>query len=238
MEGLAEKGVKMRFPVEKGSRMQSVVEAFRSEIEAFVGALDALPEPAWSRPTRCTPWLVGDVVGHVITVIGRVPAMIAARAPERAEVTAVGYYRADERFSPAANQERVRLAAARAALPRIPSLTLPRELQSVGEQVVQACRREPDDRVVRTRHGDAMLLGDFMLTRVLETALHGIDVADALPEASWLTKEASLVLCSMLFENPTGFTHPADEVLRRATGRSPLAAGDFAANGLRDLALG
>lgn len=43
----------------------------------------------------------------------------------------------------------------------------------------------PVDRLVRTRHGDAMLLRDFMVTRVVELAVHRPDLADALDGPPW-----------------------------------------------------
>jgi hypothetical protein len=43
----------------------------------------------------------------------------------------------------------------------------------------------PNDRLVRTRHGDAMLLRDFMVTRVVELAVHRPDLADALDSPPW-----------------------------------------------------
>ncbi|MFI8504487.1 hypothetical protein ACIGFK_39190 [Streptomyces sp. NPDC085524] len=46
--------------------------------------------------------------------------------------------------------------------------------------ITDLTRKESERRVVRTRHGDAMLLADFMLTRVFEVAVHGSDLADAL----------------------------------------------------------
>jgi hypothetical protein len=46
--------------------------------------------------------------------------------------------------------------------------------------VDRLCRAEPEGHVVRTRHSDPMLLSEFLLTRVVEVAVHGLDLADAL----------------------------------------------------------
>jgi hypothetical protein len=54
--------------------------AFHDETVAFTEALGGLPVSAWDHPTRCEPWQVRDVVGHVITVLARVPEMVAAPA--------------------------------------------------------------------------------------------------------------------------------------------------------------
>ncbi|MGC4770453.1 maleylpyruvate isomerase N-terminal domain-containing protein [Micromonospora sp. DT44] len=213
------------------------------EIDAFVGALAQVSALGWERPTRCDPWRVRDVVGHVIVVLSRVPDMVAAPAPERAVTTAAGYYRADGRFSDDTNDERVRTAQRRAADPD--AATLVRDLANIGRTVVEVCREEPVDRVVRTRHGDAMLLSDFLTTRLVEVALHGLDVADALPHEPWLTPAATEHLLRLLFGSQWRVAVKATgdpiTLLRKATGREPVTADDRRALdhlGLRPLTLG
>jgi hypothetical protein len=69
---------------------------------------------------------------------------------------------------------------------------------------------------VRTRHGDVMLLTEFMRTRVLELAVHGLDLATGLGRDPWLTGAG-------------------------AAGRSPLTAAErqvVESTGVRWLALG
>jgi uncharacterized protein (TIGR03083 family) len=213
------------------------------EIGAFAGALAQVSAAGWERATRCDPWRVRDVVGHVIVVLSRVPDMVAAPAPERAATTAAGYYRADGRFSDDTNDERVRTAQRRAADPD--AATLVRDLADAGRTIVEVCRTEPADRVVRTRHGDAMLLSDFLTTRLVEVGLHGLDVADAVPCEPWLTPAATEHLLRLLFgpqwQVAVDATGDPITLLRRATGREPVTADDRRALdhlGLRRLTLG
>ncbi|MEU8660064.1 maleylpyruvate isomerase N-terminal domain-containing protein [Actinoplanes philippinensis] len=98
--------------------------AFTAEAAAFAAALRQLPADAWRAPTRCVPWQVSDLIGHVITAVSRTPAMIAAPAPDHADTTATGYYRADKRFSDSANADRVQTAQQRAATGWTPALLL------------------------------------------------------------------------------------------------------------------
>jgi hypothetical protein len=58
------------------------------------------------------------------------------------------------------------------------------------QQVDRLCRAEPEGRVVRTRHSDPMLLSEFLLTRVVEVAVHGLDLADALGREPVTREEA------------------------------------------------
>ncbi|MEV4533982.1 maleylpyruvate isomerase N-terminal domain-containing protein [Asanoa sp. NPDC049518] len=215
-----------------------VLTALRDEADAFVAAL-ALVD--WDRPTRCTPWLVRDLVGHVVTVLGRVPPMVAAVVPGRADTDVAGYYRDDERFSAAANADRVRTAHDRAGVPDLAG-----DLGRIADEVVEVCREQPADRVVRTRHDDAMLLSDFLLTRLFETAVHGLDVADALRRPPWLTAGATQLLLPLLFGQGWAAAVAAlgrddAQVLRMATGRAAVSDEESArltVLGLRPLTLG
>lgn len=100
----------------------SVLVAVGDEADASATALSGLPAPAWERPTRCVPWRVRELVGHVITALGRVPDAVAEPVPDRPDTTATTYYRADERFSGEANADRVRTARDRAAAPDVATL--------------------------------------------------------------------------------------------------------------------
>lgn len=218
--------------------------AFRAEADALIGALGELAPPAWERVTRCAPWRVRDVVGHVITVLARVPDMIAAPEPRRPDTTATGYYRPDHRFSDTANASRVETARGRAA--GLDNAALVQDLAETATTVVTSCRHERAGRIVQTRHGDAMLLTDFLTTRVVELAVHGLDVADALEQQPWLTAPAAHHLQRLLFGadwQPAVKTLGWDPVtlLRKTSGRAPVTpdeAADLAGLGLRALALG
>lgn len=218
--------------------------ALRAEAVAFAACLGELTPADWERPTRCAPWPVRDVVGHVITVLGRVPDMIAAAAPRAPDTTATGYYRADDRFSVTSNTDRVRAAHARAG--SRDGRSLAREFSATVRTVLTAAAGEPAGRLVRTRHDDAMLLSDFLTTRVVELAVHGLDVADALDRPAWLTAPAADHLSELLF-GPAWRTAVAElgwdraTLLRRTTGRAPVTTADTArltGLGLRPLTLG
>jgi hypothetical protein len=90
----------------------------------------------------------------------------------------------------------------------------------------ELCRTESVHRVVRTWHGDAMPLADFMLTRVFEVAVHGIDLADALGlEASLRPQAADLLLEILVGPDMSGMTELGwshARFLRKITGCEPL----------------
>ncbi|WP_369795975.1 maleylpyruvate isomerase N-terminal domain-containing protein [Actinoplanes sp. N902-109] len=220
------------------------LEAFREESDAFIGALAELPMSAWDRRTRCDPWQVRDVVAHVITVLARVPDMIAAPAPARPDTTATDYYRADHRFSDTANADRIRMSQQRAAVRDATSLV--QDLTVTAQSVITHCRQEPIGRIVETRHGDAMLLPEFLSTRIVELAVHGLDVADAAGRRPWLTTAAAEHLQRLLFgpdwlTSVTALGWDAVTLVRKTTGRGPVTAQEDAElrrRGLRRLTLG
>jgi uncharacterized protein (TIGR03083 family) len=223
-----------------------VLEAFRLEAEELSRAVAGLPESAWDRPTRCEPWSVRELLGHVRVVIAWLPQMLDGPAPDKAEVSAAEYYRPDDRFSPQTNAARLGLAQDHAA-GHVSGAALAEDFAATWQQVDQMYRGEAEDRVVRTRHGDAMLLSEFLLTRVVEIAVHGLDLADALGREPWLTAEAGTAVLELLL-GPDQLDGAARELgwdrptfLRKVTGRAALDAPESAQVkrlGIRWLTLG
>ncbi|MFI6401454.1 maleylpyruvate isomerase family mycothiol-dependent enzyme [Streptomyces sp. NPDC050548] len=205
---------------------ERVVEAFRLEATQLAQAMTGVSAAEWRLPTRCAPWKVGDLLAHVRVVIAWLPGMLAAPAPTRAEVSATEYYRPDDRFTPDTNAARIALAQDHAA-GQLSGAALVDDFNATWQQVDRLCRAEPEGRVVRTRHGDPMLLSEFLLTRVVEVAVHGLDLADALGREPWLTPEAADLVQGLLL-GPDG-TAALEHLgwgqlrfLRKATGREPI----------------
>lgn len=202
------------------------LEAFHDEAAALSEAVDTLDEPAWGRPTRCTPWSVRELLGHVRVVIGWLPQMLEGPAPDKPEVSATEYYRPDARFSPESNAARIDLARDLAA-GHGDGAGLAKDYAATWQRVSRLCRDEPAGRVVRTRHGDAMLLSEFLLTRVVEVAVHGLDIADALDREPWLTARAEAAVLNLVM-GPEHRDHIRDlhwdgpTALRKVTGRAAL----------------
>jgi hypothetical protein len=162
---------------------------------------------------------VRELLAHITVATGRVTGMPADPAPPAAEISAAGYYRVDARFSPETNAARVTLAQRAAGTAE--------DFDSAWRRAAAACESEGADRVVRTRHGDAMLLTDFLLTRIVELAVHGVDLSDALGREPWVTPEALAVLGEFWLgprwrETVETLRWTPGDVLRKPTGRAPL----------------
>jgi uncharacterized protein (TIGR03083 family) len=205
---------------------RSALEAFRCEAGELSRALSGVRGGDWARPTRCEPWSVREVLGHIRVVIGWLPQMVEGPEPDTADVSAARYYRPDDRFSPQTNATRIQLARDLAA-DHVDGAGFVADFASTWQQVYRQCRDESVDRVVRTRHGDAMLLSEFLVTRVVEVAVHGLDIADALDREPWLTAEAEetvlgLVIGPQYRDHMRELQWDGPTALRKVTGRAAL----------------
>ncbi|WP_425562881.1 maleylpyruvate isomerase N-terminal domain-containing protein [Micromonospora maritima] len=222
--------------------MAPVRAAFRDECARLERVLHGLDDAALDRPTPCPPWLVRDLLAHVSTGAGRLAGMLAEPAPPHAEVDAAGYFGA-AKFSPPVDRERI--DGARRAARELPGVAeVAREFGRAWRATDTAVAGAPADRVVRTRHGDAMAVDEFLRTRVVEVAVHGLDLADALDRSSWTTAAAAAVVVDLLTGGrpvPARLGWDASTMLRKATGRLPVGDAERAAlaeAGIRRLAFG
>jgi len=202
------------------------LKAFRGEAEALSRAVEGLSEAQWARATRCEPWTVRELLGHVRVVVGWLPQMLGDSAPDEARVTAAQYYRPDARFSASGNAARIELARSRAA-EHAEGAGLAADFTATWHLAYALCRDEPSGRVVRTRHGDAMLLTEFLRTRVVEVAVHGLDMADALDREPWLTAQAEeavldLVIGPSFRDHMRALDWDGATAVRKVTGRAAL----------------
>lgn len=227
-------------PVRNHQRMPpTTVAAFAAEAANLTAAMATVTEDEFARPTRCDPWTVRDLLAHVGMATDIVAGMLAEPAPASAEIDAAGYYRPDKRFSAATNSARV--AAAIAAAQRAESgAHLVGRFDRTWREVYALVTAQPANRIVRTRHGEAITLADFMITRVVELAVHGLDLADALARRPWLHDAAAKVVTRLLL--PRGSESTMDSLgwdrltlLRKATGRDQVT--DTERDRLRDIGL-
>ncbi|WP_433550628.1 maleylpyruvate isomerase N-terminal domain-containing protein [Micromonospora zamorensis] len=221
--------------------MDPVRAAFSAECARLTEILAELTDADLDRPTDCPPWTVRELIAHVHTGVGRLTGMLAAPAPPRAEVDAASYF-GGAKFTPQVDADRIdggRRDAAQADRAGLAS-AFDRAWRATDAAVAAA----PPERVVRTRHGDAMRLTEFLRTRVVEVGVHGLDLAAALGRPPWLTPPAAAVITDLL---SGGRPVPAElrwdrlTLIRKTTGRVALTASERAAvdaAGFRWLAFG
>lgn len=209
-----------------------IQEAFGAEARQLSGVVAGLDDAAFARPTGCDPWTVAELAYHVRMALGRLPGMLAAPEPAGPGlVSAAGYYVADQRFSMATNAGRIQ-SAQRGAAALAGAADRARDVEAARQQAEAAVRDAPPGRVVLTRHGDRMLLTEFLRTRVLELAVHGLDLAAALDRKPWMTVPAAHVTEELLLPSAaagrlrteTGWDRVG--LIARLTGRHPVTTAE------------
>jgi uncharacterized protein (TIGR03083 family) len=226
---------------------EMIVEAFGAESKRLTDVLASTDDVGFARLSPCTPWTVAELAYHVRMTMARLPGMLAAPEPSGAGlVPAAAYYRPDQRFSPAANADRI-VSAQRGAAALPDAAARARDFAQAREQAWAALQAAPPGRVVLTRHGDRMPLTEFVRTRVLELAVHGLDLAAGLQRQPWMTSAAATVTAELLLSAVAAARLRAetgwDQVLliAKLTGRQPLTASEtelIRSLGVRWLALG
>ncbi len=177
---------------------RTVTAAFVSEGAALLAVISQVSESDLDLPSSCPPWTAGELLSHVVVATGRIRSALAEPADGTSRlVTTPEYYRPDERFSAAANADRIETAR-RLAAELGTAAAMAAELDRVSREALELLASAPADRTVRTRHGDRMLLTDFASTRVVEFGVHGLDLAASLGRPPWLTRAAAAVLEELL----------------------------------------
>jgi uncharacterized protein (TIGR03083 family) len=213
------------------TRVTGARRAFRDECDRLTAVLRTLGRADLDRPTGCDPWTVAELVAHVRAGAGRLADMLAAAAPGPAQVDAAGYFGAakftaqvDADRVGSARVEAVRFQAAADPAGREAGTVLGADFERAWRATLDAVDAHPPDRVVRTRHGDAMTVTEFLRTRVVEVGVHGLDLAAALDRPPCLTPTAAQVIADLLTGGrtlpPTLGWDPLT-LIRKATGRDP-----------------
>jgi uncharacterized protein (TIGR03083 family) len=209
-----------------------ILEAIETESGCLVAGLTGLSRDAFDRPTRCEPWSARELLTHVLVACGRLPGMLRTPAPESASVSALQYFRND-RLGGTTDPERIETVRHDAA--RFPTGPLVVDAVAAATRSMVVCAQaEPPHRRVRTRWNDDMLLDEYLRTRVLELAVHGLDLASAVGAEPWLSEPAAVVTEQVLTEGCDGDELGAlgwdrRTLIEKATGRAAVTteeAGD------------
>lgn len=200
-------------------------EAFRVEATLLSDVMSGLADADFDRPTRCPPWAVRDLLAHVCVGAGRLLPMLAEPAPPHASLDAPGYFGADK-FGADTNAARIQ-SAQHVAAEAVSGRMLAGDLNRVSREVCAALAIVPSDRVVRTRHGDAMTVTEFLRTRVVELGVHGLDLAAALNRPPWLSTQAAAVIADVLADDHEravreGLGWDRRMLIEKTTGRAPI----------------
>lgn len=171
----------------------SDVDTLAAECERVSEVVLALAEDEFDAATRCPPWDVKALLGHMYRDVDRIVQYrdVPAGAPD---ATAVSYWRS---YDPVADAPDIAARAQEVANGFGSGTDLARAFDRRWREAAAAARALPPDRSIRT-FGPTLRLEEYVRTRVLEIAVHGLDLADALGRAPWMTPGAAHVVRRIL----------------------------------------
>jgi uncharacterized protein (TIGR03083 family) len=200
------------------------------ECARLAEVLTQLDEPSFGRATRCQPWTVKELVGHLWRGMDRLPSYLAEPPAEAAADDAVSYFRYDA----VAEGPEIAAQSSQVAARFDTGVDLARSFDEHWRTCVDAARAADPARLLRTRVSGGIRLDEFCATRVLEVAVHGLDIARALDLEPWITPAGAEVTTSILrslFGGEPPRHWDAVTFIETGTGRRPPDARDLDALG-------
>jgi uncharacterized protein (TIGR03083 family) len=212
-------------------RFERSLGAFVAESEAVEITLRGLPPAAFDDATRCAAWDVRALTGHMLRDADRVLDYLAAPPPPAADTGAAAYFR---RFDPVAEAPGVAARSIERAAGFASTGALVAAFGTTWREAAERAGGTGEDRLVQVAWGPAMRLDDYLETRVLEMAVHGLDLAEAIGVPPWLTPGGGAVVRALLTEllgtvPPRGWNDI--ELAEKGTGRRPMSPADLEALG-------
>ena len=206
---------------------QNVLVALREETEALSTVLRTLDATQFDQPTNCPPWDLRELVVHTAASVGIRTPFPSADA-QSVSSSAADYYRRPERSTSEYRQSNVDLT--RQLARQLPADTSPAQwFDEVTQDALTKLSHDDLNRIVLISRRGAMKLADYVLTRVVSLAAHGLDVALTLGRPSWTTPAAMTVIRPVFVklmgaEPPASLNWDDQALLATATGRRALTA--------------
>jgi uncharacterized protein (TIGR03083 family) len=217
-------------------RDRAPLTALRDESRALSAVLRQADPGDFDRPTNCPPWNLNELVVHIAMSIhlGDDDELPAA-TPHAGVMATADYYRRPERDTADYRQSNVDRTQ-KTASDILARTSAARWFDQVSQDTVLRLSRLDLGRVVQIPGCGPMKLADWVITRVISVAAHGLDVALTLGLLPWTTRPAlhvtRPVLISLLGAEPPARLGWNDQTLLAAgTGRRALTHHDRAVLG-------
>jgi hypothetical protein len=185
-----------------------IVDALEEELNAFDTTLSGLTETDWSARTKLvpltdgSPWTVRVLAYHLDFAMNLASELIAKQEDTQIARDYGSFYIFDRStVGPAVYQYMVDLAG------DTPASDIHAHLQQTIKTLVAAAGNTPED-VIGPAYFGPMKLRDMIVTRVVETVVHGLDLADALDRTPHATHRATAITAATMDELLTRSAYP------------------------------
>ena len=163
---------------------EEAVAVLAENLQALENKLASLSEEDWTRPTRLQgpegspSWSVLQLAAHIDFFMGMTMGLVgeAQSVPPALDRASFGMSVSDSGVGPVVYQIMVDHAAG-----HTPATVLD-AVRATAKQALETIRTTPGETVGPAFFGP-MRLDEFVPTRVVETAVHGLDLTDAIGEA-------------------------------------------------------
>jgi uncharacterized protein (TIGR03083 family) len=211
-----------------GRSYDDALDVLEAECARASQALRGVPEAAYGGPTRCPPWNVKGLVGHLWRDVDRIVAYAGGPGSgpaARAETDAVSYWRS---YDPVVEGPLISQRSSEVADRFSTGADLATSFARHWPECIAAARAMKPGDVVRTRL-TWIRIDEFVGTRVVEATVHGLDLAEAITMPPWPTPGGMAITHAILVAllgDPPPASLATDEIafIETATGRRPLEA--------------
>jgi len=163
------------------------------ENQALSAVLDELTPEDLTRATNCPPWDLQELVVHIGASIRVTDTSFAPAKAGDNHHSAADYYRRPERESSVYRQHNVDRTQelARTVLAATPAAQW---FDETSRHTIDNLSRQDPNQVILVPGRGPMRLTEWVITRVISVAAHGLDVAITLGRTPWTTASALLVI--------------------------------------------
>jgi len=201
------------------------IKALAQETLALSAVLDELTPADLTRPSNCPPWNVQELIVHTADSIAIRSPLPTAEPPSTLS-SAADYYRRPERDTPEYRQRNVDQTQ-QLARTVLDGASPAQWFSQISRDTLAQLRNDDPNRPVMIRGRNAMRLADWVTTRVISVAAHGLDVAITFGRQPWTTSTALTVIRPVFVdllgaEPPAALQWDDHRFLATATGRRPL----------------
>jgi uncharacterized protein (TIGR03083 family) len=198
--------------------------ALRQETRALSTVLHELNPAQFTQPTNCPPWNLQELIVHMAASIA-IRSPFPTAEPQSVLASAADYYRRPERDTPAYRQRNVDQTQ-QLARTVLADATPARWFDQISRDTLARLSDDLDRAVLIPGRG-AMRLADWVVTRVISIAAHGLDVAITLDRQPWTTGSALTIIRPVFVdllgaEPPPSLQWDDQALLASATGRRTL----------------